>query len=86
MKYAFRIGLQIGSIAALSVGIATTGRAGGNDRADVIKPYYYEPPGGPLNAVDQRQLMVYREQLEQQQQSLQLQQDRGTSGPTLPAR
>src|SRR5271168_5380527 len=86
MKHAIQIGLSIGFIAVLSVGLATTGYAGGgNDGPNVIKSYYYQPPGGPLNAVDRQQLMVYRNQLEQQQQSLQLKQDRGTSGPTFPA-
>jgi hypothetical protein len=84
MKRAFRIVSLIAFIAVFSVGMATTGRAGGGDGSNVIKRYYYQPPGGPLNAVDQQQLMVYREQLEQQEQSLQLKQDRGTSGPTFP--
>jgi len=84
MKNLMRTGLLIAFVAALSVGLAPAGQAGGgNDGPNVLKPYYYQPPGGPLNAVDQQQLMVYRHQLEQQQQSLQLQQYRGTSGPNL---
>jgi hypothetical protein len=86
MKYAIKIDLLIGFMGALSIGSATTGRAGdGNDGPNVIRPYYYQPPGGPLNGVDQQQLMVYREQLEQQRQSLQLKQDRGTSSAMFPA-
>jgi len=70
----------------LTAALATTGHAGGgNDGPNVMKYYYYQPPGGPLNAVGHQQLMVYREQLEQQQQSLQLKHDSGTSGPMFPA-
>jgi hypothetical protein len=86
MKHEMQIVLWIGCIAAFSVGLATTGCAGGgNDGPNAIKPYYYQPPGGPLNSVEQQQLMTYRDQLQQQQQSLQLKQDRGTSGPMIPA-
>lgn len=83
MKNVMRIGSLLIFVAALSVGPGSAGRAGGGDGPNMLKPYYYQPPGGPLNATDQQQLMVYRQQLELQQQSLQLQQDRGTNGPDL---
>jgi FtsP/CotA-like multicopper oxidase with cupredoxin domain len=85
MKNLLQIGRAIGLLAALTVGLAASGWAGGgNDAPNVTKPYYYQPPGGSLNATDRLQLMVYRDQLQLQQQSLQLQQDRGTSSPVIP--
>jgi hypothetical protein len=85
MKNAMHFDLLVGLAAAISIGLASTGHAGsGNDGPNVLKPYYYQPPGGPLNATDRQQLMVYRQQLELQQQSLQLQQDRGMSALTFP--
>jgi hypothetical protein len=46
--------------------------------------HYYLGVSKPLSPIDQQQLMVYRDQLEQQQRVLQLQQYRGTSAPLLP--
>jgi hypothetical protein len=80
-----RMGLLIGFAATNSIALASSGRAGGGyDAPTVIKPYYYQPSGGPLNALDQQRLMVYRDQLQLQQQSLQLKLDRGTGGPHFP--
>jgi hypothetical protein len=46
--------------------------------------HYYLGVSQPLTPIDQQQLMVYRDQLEQQRRALQLQQYRGTSGPIFP--
>jgi hypothetical protein len=46
--------------------------------------HYHLGVSKPLSPIDQQQLMVYRDQLEQQRRVLQLQQYRGTSAPLLP--
>jgi hypothetical protein len=46
--------------------------------------HYYLGVSTPLSPIDQQQLMIYRDQLQAQQRTLQLQQYRGTSGPMLP--
>jgi hypothetical protein len=82
-----RMAIIIGLMVPLSLATILPASAGEQfDNANTVKPYYYQPPGRPLNSTDQQRLNVYRNQLQQQQQNLQLRQDRGTIGQDLQGR
>ncbi|MEA2781240.1 MAG: hypothetical protein QOK29_2784, partial [Rhodospirillaceae bacterium] len=50
------------------------------DSTSADRPYFDPPPQRALNPTDHQRLQTYRNQLQQQQQGLQMRQDRGTIG------
>ena len=60
-------------VAACLMAFAAGGAPAGWAGSDVTKPYYYLGAGRTLSPLDQQQLTIYRDQLEAQQRSQQLQ-------------